>query len=383
VIEKKPKVIRRRALRVIQDPAHPLYLFTLRADELFAMADISRVARNSSGDLLGYQRPEVRKHVQNIVDYLNSNHGRVLFPNSIILALGSNTQFHQVRGPKVEQDELCEAGTLTIRLSKAGQSKPAWVVDGQQRAIALSRAKRHDFAVPVSAFVADDLDTQRDQFLRVNSTKPLPRGLISELLPQVSTILPANLAVRRIPAALCENLNRDPASPFCGLIRRSSLGQPQKKKPMVSDTTLIQILQESFTSPSGCLFAYRNIATGETDLERVQKLVNGYWQAVKEVFPDAWGLAPTASRLMHSVGLRAMGRLMDRVMGSLDVDQRTLVARVKKDLAPLRKHCRWTSGAWEELGGIRWNELQNVPAHVRLLTNHLLRLYLGSSAGRQ
>src|SRR6266567_1372265 len=141
VADQKAKLIRRRALRVVQDPAHPLYLFTLRADELLAMADISRVARNSTGDLLGYQRPEVRKHVQNIVDYLNSNRGRVLFPNSIILALASNTQFHQVRGPKVERDELGEAGTLTIRLSQPGQSKPAWVVDGQQRAIALSRAK--------------------------------------------------------------------------------------------------------------------------------------------------------------------------------------------------------------------------------------------------
>ncbi len=50
--------------------------------------------------------------------------------------------------------------------------------------------------MPVSAFIANDIDTQRDQFLRVNSTKPLPRGLISEALPDASTILPANLAAR-------------------------------------------------------------------------------------------------------------------------------------------------------------------------------------------
>jgi len=318
----------------------------------------------------------VKKHVQNIVEYLNSANGRVLFPNSLILALSSAAEFQGVRGPKVDDAELGEAGTITIRVPRDGQRRPAWVVDGQQRALALSRAKCRDFAIPVSAFIADDLDTQRDQFLRVNSTKPLPRGLISELLPQVSTILPSNLSVKKIPAAICEILNRDPKSPFHELIKRSSLSGPKKKKAIVSDTTIIQILQESFTTASGCLFAFRNIATGETDLERVQRIVYAYWQGVKDTFPDAWGLPPTSSRLMHSVGLRAMGRLMDRVMGSLNPDEKHLVQKVKKELAPLRSQCAWISGAWSELGGFKWNELQNVPPHLKLLTNHLMRLYL-------
>ena len=63
---------------------------------------------------------------------------------------------------------------------------------------------------------------QRDQFLRVNNTKPLPRGLITELLPEVSTILPGNLAPKKSPAALCEMLSSDTESPFRGLIRRAS-----------------------------------------------------------------------------------------------------------------------------------------------------------------
>jgi hypothetical protein len=44
-------------------------------------------------------------------------------------------------------------------------------VDGQQRAIALSKSKHRGFPIPVNAFVADEVDLQRDQFLRVNSTK--------------------------------------------------------------------------------------------------------------------------------------------------------------------------------------------------------------------
>lgn len=371
----KGSTIRRRALRLTQNPDHPLYLFALRPSELAAIADISRVGRSEGGNLIGYQRPEVRKHVQNIVDYLTSNDGRVLFPNTIILALSSGVVFKEARGPKVETSEVGDAGTLTIRLPANGGAKPAWIVDGQQRAMAIARARVSDLPIPVSAFIADDVETQREQFLRVNSTKPLPRGLISELLPEVTTVLPAGLAAKRVPSALCEVLNNDPNSPFHGLIRRSSHAKEQRKRGVVTDTALIKVLEDSFSLPSGCLFTYRNIATGQTDFERVQKLLYVFWGAVRDTFPEAWGRPATESRLMHSVGLRALGRLMDRIMGSVNLDDRQLAARVRRELGKIKPHCRWTSGTWDDLGGLKWHELQNLAGHVKLLTNHLLRLH--------
>ena len=377
---KSRRYLRFSALRIVQDPEHPLYLFVLNPEELFEIADISRLGRSSDGDLIGYQRPQVRKHVQNIVSYLDSEDSRVLFPHSLILALPSAVRFQRSRD-RLLAGGRGEAGVLRIPYPRPGQPKPAWIVDGQQRAVALSRAKDSDFPVPVSAFVADDIETQREQFLRINSTKPLPRGLVSELLPQVSGDLPPALSARKIPAVLCEMLNRDKDSPFFGLIKRSSLTPAQRKKAIISDTTVIKMIEESFTSPTGALFAYRNIATGETDYVRVHHLLKAYWSAVKATFPNAWGVPPTRSRLMHSVGMRAMGRLMDRVMGSLNVDDPRLLNKLKRDLARLKPHCQWTSGTWSDLGGIRWNDLQNVPAHLRMLTNHLLRTYM--VAGRE
>ena len=49
---------------------------------------------------------------------------------------------------------------------------------------------------------------------------------------------------------------------------------------------------------------------------------------------------------------------------------------VRAELASLAPHCHWTSGAWEGLDGLRWNEVQNTPQHVRLLSNHIVRLYV-------
>ena len=71
-----------------------------------------------------------------------------------------------------------------------------------------------------------------------------------------------------------------------------------------------------------------------------------------------------------------MGRLMDRIMGAVNPADPHAGKGVRAELASLADHCRWTSGAWDELGGIKWNEIQNTSQHVRLLSNHLVRLYV-------
>src|SRR5215472_10956925 len=240
--------IRRRALRIEQNDKHPLYVFCLTGDEILSAADISRLSRDDAGKLIGYQRPHVKRHIQDIVEYLNSDN--ILFPNSLILALSSRVKFHSNRGRQAS-DGLVTSGMLEIPLPKNGH-KPAWIVDGQQRALAISKSRRRDLPIPINAFVADEVELQRDQFLRVNNTKPLPRGLITELLPEVSTPLPANLAAKKLPSALCNLLHRDPGSPFHGLIRRASTSTGERRRAVVADASVVQMLEESLTTPAGC-----------------------------------------------------------------------------------------------------------------------------------
>ena len=373
-MDSKPrKIIRRRALRVEQDPAHPLYLFSLTGDELLAIADISRISRNDAGKLIGYQRPEVKRHVQDIVSYLDGE--KVIFPNSVILALSSVVRFRSSRGPGA-RDGLSTSGVLEIPLPRASQAKPAWIVDGQQRAIALSKSKHRGFPIPVNAFVADEVDLQRDQFLRVNNAKPLPRGLITELLPEVSSPLPPKLAAKKIPSAICDWLNRSESSPFFGLIRRASTPRADKSQTIITDTSIVKMLEESLTHPTGCLFPYRNIATGETDFEGICAVLVAYWTAVKKVFPDAWGKPPEKSRLMHGAGVRAMGRLMDRIMPAIDANSHKAVELVERELRRIAPGCRWTSGTWDDMNDLPWNEVENVPRHIRLLSSVLVRAYV-------
>jgi DGQHR domain-containing protein len=367
-------IIRRSALRLEQDEKHPLFTFCLTGTELDALADVARISRGKAGKLLGYQRPQVKRHIRDITSYLDSD--PIIFPNPIILALPGKTAFRPSRG-RNSSDGLATMGEIEISLPGKGEKKTAWIVDGQQRAMALLKSRRcDDFPVPVNAFLADSLELQRDQFLRVNNSKPLPRGLITELLPEVNTHLPANMANRKIPSALCDLLNSKPDSPLYGMIRRSSTPPELLKAAVIRDTSLIKPLETSISEPSGCLFPYRNVATDETDFESIEKILFTYWRAVKETFPEAWGKPPAKSRLMHGTGMFAMSRLMDRVMSQANPQNKRLLSYAKKELALVASDCRWTKGRWQDLGGVRWNEVENTPRYKKLISGYLVQRYV-------
>jgi DGQHR domain-containing protein len=368
------KNLTRRALRITQTTAYPLYLFALRADEVLQIADISRVSRDEAGNLIGYQRPEVRRHVEEIVQYLNTD--SAIFPNPIIVALSSRVRFQSSRGPGAG-DGLATAGNLIIPLPAPGKPKPAWIVDGQQRALAMARTERREYPVPVTAFVADSVNLQRDQFLRVNNTRPLPRGLVTELLPEVDSPLPPRLAIRRAPSALCDVLNTDKNSPMYRLIKRASTGRDGAARAVVTDTIVVEMIQESLTLPSGCLFPYRDMSRNETDFDGILHALFTYWAAVRDTFPDAWGKPPSKSRLMHGTGIRAMGRLMDRILGIVDPRLPHAGDLIRQHLTLVAPHCHWTSGAWDELG-LRWNEIENLHKHLQELSSYLIRVYLNA-----
>lgn len=369
--------LERRALKVLQNEGTPLYLFALAAEEVDLIASVARIGRDEAGKLIGYQRPEKKKHVKQIQDYLDS--ADVLFPNGLILALPPQVRFKSSRGPATS-DGLVIAGTLEIPLSEEPDGpRPAWIVDGQQRSLALSRTKNRRLPVPIAGFVADTLELQREQFLRVNTVQPLPANLVTELLPEITRVPSGRMPTRKLPSALVDMLNQDPSSPFAGMIKRASTTDEAKKAAIVTDTGLVEALKESLESPSGVLFPYRNIATGTTDTEGIRDVLITYWSAVQNTFPGAWGMPPTKSRLMGGVGIRAMGRLMERVMAHVDASSPNAIQDAEAELQVIVDSCFWTSGTWPELG-LPWDELQNTPRHISALSNYLARAYVTNRA---
>lgn len=359
-----------RALRTMQGDGLHLYAFFMHGADIVRLADISRIGRDESDTLKGFQRPEIRSHVKGIVEYLNQGPG--LFPNAIILAMSPPVHFAGLRGPAAEGDKrIGVAGTLTIPILGEGK-RVAWIVDGQQRSLALAQAANKKFPVPVIAFVSDSLEVQREQFILVNKARPLPTRLINELLPETrGVMLPRELAARRVPSELCGLLNRDAHSPFYRLIRRMS--ESGQSTAVITDTAVVTMIRNSLNNPLGALAPFKATAKDGSDLESMYNVLIAYWTAVKEVFPEAWGLDSRKSRLMHSAGIEAMGVLMDRIyarLSSVEVNGRVL----KRELRKVAPSCRWTKGTWESLG-TPWNEIQNTTRDIKKLQDALVRAY--------
>src|SRR5206468_12454571 len=133
---KKASQLTVRALKTRQGGGTEVYSFFIPGGELSRIADITRLERGQNDLLKGFQRKEIKNHVRSIVQFLNQ--GSVLFPNAIIVALAPEVRFKKSRGPALTGTmKAVQAGALSIPLREEG-SRSAWIVDGQQRSIALS-----------------------------------------------------------------------------------------------------------------------------------------------------------------------------------------------------------------------------------------------------
>src|SRR5262249_20824013 len=143
-------------------------------------------------------------------------------------------------------------GTLIIPMDGAAleDEKPGFIVDGQQRLAAIREATLVSFPTCVTAFITDDVCEQTEQFILVNSTKPLPKGLIYELLPSTQGVLPTQLEKRRLPAYLLERLNRDEDSPL-----RFKIQTPTAPQGVIKDNSILRMLENSLSD--GILFRFR------------------------------------------------------------------------------------------------------------------------------
>jgi DGQHR domain-containing protein len=364
-----PNPLRLPAVEVSQSPGRKLYCFAVDGKLVHQFAAISRVKRTEDGALLGYQRPEALAHIEGIRDYIESETPMV--PNAVVLAFDSRVRFEPL--PGVEKTAYSRPGTLVIPLEKdlPEEHKPGFIVDGQQRLAAIREADLKKFPICVTAFITNDVRHQTEQFILVNTTRPLPKGLIYELLPRTDARLPSALLRRRLPALLLERLNQEPGSPLKGRIQTAT--NPAGR---IKDNSILKMLENSLSD--GALYKFRRPGSRQADVEGMLELLRNYWTAVARSFKAAWDLPPRKSRLMHGVGIITMGFIMDTISDRLHEVRIPTVEQFEADLQPLLALCHWTAGQWDFGEGRRrkWNDLQNTPRDINLLSDHLVEQYM-------
>lgn len=328
--------------------------FVARASDLQRFAVIDRIGRDGEGRLSGFQRPQIASHIREIRDYLESEDA--ILPNPIVVAFTS--------GVLVEMDMDMDGGPgcrLTIDIGKGPRGL---VVDGQQRLSALLEMDK-DFEVFVSAVVCADEAELRRQFVLINNTRPLPKSLIYELLPGVDG-LPSRLSARSLAADLTARLNYDSGSSLKGAVH-----QHTNPGGVISDSAIQRVIMNSLSDGVMREFVARDDA--ESAAGRCIDLVSNFYEAVSQVFPEAWlGLhTPKTSRLVHGAGIVAMGYVME-VLALLDDARRT--EDFERGLHCLVGRTAWTGGEWVfGPGDVRhWKAIQNVNRDIVLLAQHLI-----------
>lgn len=357
------------ALEISQGKDRCLYSFAVDGKLLTRFATISRIRRTDQSQVEGYQRPEVRSHIAEIRSYLESENP--LVPNALVVAFDERVRFEPL-GDLFSGNAYCRCGHLVIPLddTQDDADKPGWIVDGQQRAAAIREARVKSFPICVNAFIAHNSREQREQFILVNSTKPLPKGLIYELLPSTDALLPTLLQRRRFPSYLLDRLNQDQDSPMRGMIKT-----PTSQEGVIKDNSVLKMLENSLSD--GALYRFRDSASGEGNVDGMLSILKHFWRAVAEVFPSAWSLPPRNSRLVHGAGITAMGFLMDAITDRYRSSGLPSQSQYAEDLRPLVDYCRWTDGYWDFGPGAqrKWNEIQNTSKDIALLTNYLVLQY--------
>lgn len=357
------------ALRIYQRSDVPLYVFGVDGRMIHQFAAVDFADRSADGVLSGYQRERVSAHINQITHYLTGDDA--MLPNAVVLALDNQVVFETL--PGATASTWGTPGTLSIPIPGGHGRKPALIVDGQQRITALSKLPpTRKFPVVVVGFVAGNEDLQRQQFILVNKTRPLPRDLINELLPHVKgNGLPESWHGRQLAAEVLERLRFDSDSPFRGRIK--GIGSSGDGVSM-SQSALLSVIGKS--SKHGILKSISTGYEGKDAVKMAAHAVETYFRGVARVWPAAWEGSPWTSRLVHGVGLAAIGNLMDLAMEDVNLESNRAVSTVENRLGKIRRRCAWTDGRWPKPLDCPWDALQNTSQDKRRLSLFLEREYL-------
>jgi DNA sulfur modification protein DndB len=336
-----------------------LYLVVVAGKQIYEFAAVPHVDHNEAGELVGYQRSEVKRHIETIRDYIDSAQ-RPIIPNSIVVAFNKPPKFTPAA-------EGMDVGTLEI------SENSAEIVDGQQRCAAIRDAENDEFPMPVVGFHVEDEAMKRETFVRVNSAKPLDRRFILALLPGINNGITPALEKKRIPAVLVDRLNRDADSPLAGLIKTAT-----NPEGVIPDGALSDALGRSLTE--GILYNYR---TEEgLDVDAMLVAVKNFWGSVARVFKFAWDAGPKETRIRQNAAITALSGLMDE-MGMT----KTSAAHFRRELEKVAPFCHWTadSGDWNfGPDGVRpWNGVDNNARGGSFLKNYLVRAYKKASTANE
>ena len=370
--------VRELKIPAIRYPITPdQYIYTFGFD-LKRVLQIARVEKTTfeKGEFEGYQRPEVSSWINELAEKFRNESTFVTDPVTMCFNK-EMVRWTSIKNVKFQYEfsdvplEIPELGILTIPYCETffEDEKPAVLVDGQQRAVAARKTTRMRIPVLIVGYIIDIEDRifKAEEFLKCNTQKNIPSDLLDIIaitlkelkVDPTHDLIFSSALKKRLPAdEIALSLNKDPNSPFYEKIRTSVMKE--------GDITLRSVTEMISTAKS--LRPYPS--------EEQMRLLNIFWKAVANVFPDAWRQSPKKSKLTHGAGMYAMGEVMERILMRFEgkLSGSDSVEIIEKELQRIAPKCKWTQPEWDEF----WASIQNTAAHKVALGQYLTKAYIES-----
>lgn len=299
------------------------YQLTVDGRLIRSIAEVDRLDAESA---TGQQRPEIKKHVEDIANGIKNG---TAIPNSILLTLTDEkvqvfdelgadeedipeswskirpiSEWISTSDPGDRADAIQRLRLVEIdfpyRRACFDSEKTALLVDGQQRTAAISLVDmdvvpRVDLSV--NAIVAGK-DEAKLVFGIANNSKPIPNDFKLSLLAAMNE--PSGfLQDEQVRASATRILALgDHNSPFYHLVRYPGFKSVDPTPVVYNSLFHVVRAFEKTTLP------------GHDTAEGLAQLVSVCFNNIKDTWPNEWGRPPGKSKLMAGAGLRSMADLV-------------------------------------------------------------------------
>lgn len=301
-----------------------LYVGVLSAKELIKQAQVDYWTPDSPN---GYQRQLVPKRIADGAWYLME--GEAIFPTSVLIS---------IRGERATFTEEARIDGASIGTLDVPDDEALFVIDGQHRKEMLAEAIRRgersleDYQVPVAILLAPDKFDEMRAFYLVNSrAKSVPTDIADRLLHQAykergniwlremesPQDKRAEKAVLQARATMAVDFLRQNSPIWQNMVEVP--GEAKPSRHAVKQHTLVSSLLEG---------PFKESSFTRLDDQSVGELLDRYWRAQAEVFPEAFA-EPENYSIRRTPGLYALHMIFpdvfERCRETRDYSQQKMV----------------------------------------------------------
>ncbi len=293
-----------------------LYIGVAKAKDLVALTTVDYYdpSLDPTDDEQGYQRPPERSRITKIGRYLIDGEGNNLFPTAVLLASRK----------KLEYDK--KEGTISV-----SSKSPLQIVDGQHRLAGLKYAieekgvtKFENYSIPFVIIETPERLVEMSQFRIVNGTaKQVRTDLVNMILTATyagmkRTEIPEKVQWKIVISNVVDRLAKSQDNPWYELIALPGESTSRKEGgKTVRATSLITSMQPVYVwlkDVSGIL--NEQCRSMDDEIEYVFQLLSDYWNAIKEVVPEAFQNS-SEYVIQKTPGIFSLHLLLRHLLGNL------------------------------------------------------------------